>query len=144
MKKGFTLVELLAVLVILAVIATISFPIVSNILENSEEKAYEQQIAEIKKAAKNFETENNNLLIEVDENDNVQNISCYVRLDVLKNGGYLEDKETIDPRDDSSMDNAVVDLQFDVNSNQYKYVVHADGQSQYSECGNNTAAITIS
>lgn len=143
MKKGFTLVELLAVLVILAVIATISFPIVSNILENSEKKAYDQQIAEIKKAAKNFETDNNNLLITIDENDNIQNISCYVRLSVLKSNGYLEDKETIDPRDDSSMDNAVVDLLFDLGSNQYKYNVHVNGESDLTECGDNTS-VTVS
>ncbi|MEI3529752.1 MAG: type II secretion system protein [Bacilli bacterium] len=134
MKKGFTLVELLAVLVILAIIATISFPIVSNVLEKSEKKAYDQQIKEFEKAAKNFETNNSNLLIQIDENDEIQNISCYISLDTLKAGGYLEDKEIINPMDDSSMDNAVIDLQYDAGSNQYKYVVHVDGNSNLTEC----------
>lgn len=134
MKKGFTLVELLAVLAILAIIATISFPIVGSILKHSEQKAYDQQVKEIEKAAKNFEIDNNNLLIEIDENDQMQNVSCYVSLNTLKKGGYLEDKDIINPMDDSSMNNAVVDLQYDAGSNQYKYVVHVDGNSDLTEC----------
>lgn len=134
MKKGFTLIELLAVLVILAIIATISFPIVSNILEHSEQRAYEQQIKEIEKAAKNFETNNSSLLIEIDENDEMQNKSCYVSLDTLKKEGYLGDEEIINPIDNSSMDNAVIDLQYDAASSQYKYAVHVDGNSTLTEC----------
>lgn len=134
MKKGFTLVELLAVLAILAIISTIAFPIASNILEHAEQKSYNQQIKEIEKAAKNFEIDNNSLLIEIDENDQMQNVSCYVSLNTLKKGGYLEDKDTINPKDDSSMNNAVVDLQYDAGSNQYKYIVHIDGNSDLIEC----------
>ena len=41
MKKGFTLVELLAVIVILSLLALILIPVVSNIVEKSREKAAE-------------------------------------------------------------------------------------------------------
>ena len=37
--KGFTLVELLAVIVILAIIAIIAVPIIGNVIENSRKQA---------------------------------------------------------------------------------------------------------
>ena len=40
-KQGFTLVELLAVLVVLAVILAIAVPSVSNIIKSSTMKAFE-------------------------------------------------------------------------------------------------------
>lgn len=44
MKKGFTLVELLAVIVILAVIMVISVPIVLNVINNSKKSAFETDV----------------------------------------------------------------------------------------------------
>lgn len=40
-KKGFTLMELLAVIIVLAIIALISIPIVMNIIKESEKKSVE-------------------------------------------------------------------------------------------------------
>ena len=40
MKKGFTLVELITVLIILAVIGLIVFPTVNSTIKESKEKAY--------------------------------------------------------------------------------------------------------
>ena len=37
-KKGFTLVEVLAVIVILAIIAVITIPVVNNVIENSKKE----------------------------------------------------------------------------------------------------------
>ena len=136
-RKGFTLVELLAVIVVLAVISTIAFPIVNNMIDTSEEKAYEQIEKTIKKAAKNWETDNSNLLIEIDENDEMVNTSCYITLDRLKYEGYLENVETIDPIDDSSMDFYVVSFEFDENSYQYYneiYTSEEEAQNYLDEC----------
>ena len=44
MKKGFTLVELLAVIVILALIALITAPVVLNVIENSRDKSYRRSV----------------------------------------------------------------------------------------------------
>ncbi|MDD3453816.1 MAG: prepilin-type N-terminal cleavage/methylation domain-containing protein, partial [Bacilli bacterium] len=51
MKKGFTLVELLAVIVILAVIALISVPIILGIIEKSKKGATEDSAYGILEAA---------------------------------------------------------------------------------------------
>ena len=45
-RKGFTLVELLAVIVILAVIALIATPAVLNIIEDSK-KVQQKQVQEV-------------------------------------------------------------------------------------------------
>jgi len=52
MKKGFTLVELLAVIIILAVIALIATPIVLNVVESSRKSAFESSIYGIIEAIK--------------------------------------------------------------------------------------------
>ena len=44
MKKGFTLVELLAVIVILALIALITAPVVLSVIENSQDKTYRRSV----------------------------------------------------------------------------------------------------
>ena len=41
-NKGFTLVEILAVIVILAVISIITIPMIGNVIEESKQKALEQ------------------------------------------------------------------------------------------------------
>ncbi len=55
-KTGFTLVELLAVIAILAIIVTITVPIVTNIFQTSSEKAFEDNAMSLSKAADNYYT----------------------------------------------------------------------------------------
>lgn len=57
-RKGFTLVELLAVLVILSILALIIIPSVSGTIKQSRESAYEKQIHTLETAAKKWGLEN--------------------------------------------------------------------------------------
>lgn len=51
-KKGFTLVELLAVITLLSLVGLISVPIATNIIDRSKVKAYKQTLNGIIDAAK--------------------------------------------------------------------------------------------
>lgn len=53
-KKGFTLVELLAVIVILAIVALISTPIILGVIETSRKRAFEDSGYGIVEAIKNY------------------------------------------------------------------------------------------
>ena len=55
-NKGFTLVELLATITILAIIATITVPIVINVFQSAEEDAFEDDAMSLSKAADNYYT----------------------------------------------------------------------------------------
>ena len=53
MKKGFTLVELLAVIVILAIVSLITVPVINNTINSSKNETYEMSV---KNYAKSVET----------------------------------------------------------------------------------------
>lgn len=56
-NKGFTLVEILAVIVILAIILTIIGPKVINVFSGSKQKAYNEQVTTLKGLGKQYATE---------------------------------------------------------------------------------------
>jgi len=81
MRKGFTLIEMLAVLVILSVIALITIPIVSNQMNEAKQNLYDKQVNTMIEATKNWSADN---LDKMQENQNV-----YVTLGELQDDGYL-------------------------------------------------------
>ena len=91
-KMGFTLVELLAVIVILAIILIIAVPGVLSIINRTKDNALDQQKDMIKEASRLYVTSDNDVIwIGQDSKTTV------VSLEVLKNKGYL-DKKIMDPR----------------------------------------------
>ena len=76
-KKGFTLVELLAVIVILGVLLLIAVPAVQNIIKSSKRKAFESAA---KLAVENVETVASTEKIE----DSIA--ECYVPINAYTNG----------------------------------------------------------
>ena len=107
-KKGFTLVELLAVIIILGVIALITFPIVDNSIKNSKQAALEQTIDSILESARNYSVEYD-LGYSVEENA--------IRLDDLKSSGFLTTDIT-NPITNEKMTGCVL-YKWDEGSNQY-------------------------
>lgn len=64
MKKGFTLIELIGVIIILGIIALITIPIVDKSIQNGKEKALESQIDSIKLSASLFLNDNKGITLE--------------------------------------------------------------------------------
>ncbi len=57
-KKGFTLIELMAVLIIISIVAVITVTTVTSVLQNYSDSIYNKQLASIKSAAKVWISEN--------------------------------------------------------------------------------------
>ena len=84
-NKAFTLIELLAVIVILGLLATITTPNIINAINVSREKTYSRQISLIEEAAERWAV------------DNMQIASSKNKISVseLKTEGYLNNRNYI-------------------------------------------------
>ena len=112
-KCGFTLVELLAVIVILAVIATITVVITGKVVKNSKASLLDRQKQTIEEAARNYYLkEGMNEILNSEE-------SC-VNLSTLLNKGYLETEKVINPLTKEDMNGSVF-ITYSSNNYNYKY-----------------------
>lgn len=85
MKKGFTLVELLATIVIIGVIAGIAISLVGDSIKSGREKISDEQKTLIEEACKNYMAEN---VLKKDD------ITCEVKkVSDLVNDGYIENNK---------------------------------------------------
>lgn len=113
-NKGFTLVELLAVIVIIAVISGIVFPIITGNINNAKEKLHEVQVKDIESAAKKWGLNNLDKLDKYHIND------IYLSLTYLKDNGYLEKEEILDPKTKEEFVGCVL-VRYNFELNQYDY-----------------------
>ena len=110
-KNAFTLIELLGVLLLLAIIALITFPIIDNTLTNSRNEAYERQKDNIIEAARMYVTENGNY------NTSQKQLNFQTLIDA----GFLKDGEILDPRDSSKNMPGCILYNWSNSKNQYIY-----------------------
>lgn len=112
-QKGFTLVELLAVVALLAIVAAIAFPFIQDSIKESRENTYKEQVRTIEYAAKRWATDNSAQLS--------KETTIYKSISFLKQNGYLtSNQETLDPRDNSEM-TGCVKITYDPEYKQYEY-----------------------
>lgn len=113
-KKGFTLVELLSIIIVISFIATFSFSVVSKKIKQSKEKLYDTLISDIESAGKkymNYPEKN------IDEFH--LNTIC-ISIEQLQDAGHLEKGEIKNPINKKIM-TGFVEVKYDENTNQYKY-----------------------
>jgi len=87
MKKGFTIIELMAVIIIIAIIMMIVVINVNNNINKSKNKTYDILVNSIEKATENYITDNSDLY----SNINTPGVVIYVTLQELVDAGYLEE-----------------------------------------------------
>src|SRR5574344_70646 len=105
-KKGFTLAEVLAVIVILGIIITIAATSITAVVKRSKESALNRQIEYIESAAKNYYI-----------SANYPDIG-YVTVEELYKNGYLKEENINNPVNDEKIDGCII---IGYSSNQYKY-----------------------
>lgn len=109
-KKAFTLIELLAVITILGIVAIITTPIITSSINASKEKAYDRQKELIEKAAETY------------VNENILTFSANrICVQSLIDEGYLKNSEIKNPSDKTeNMKEGCVSVDKS-NSKNYKY-----------------------
>ena len=118
MKKGFTLVELIVVIVLLSLISVFTFPSINKVINERKEKLYNIQVENIKASAESYINKNNLF----STNDKV-----IVTLCELKQSGFT-DENIKDPRtglliSDNSRVIAIKD------SNKYDFIIENDNDN---------------
>ena len=94
-EKGLTLVELLAVIVILAIVAAIAVPAIGNVIENSRYKATKSDAITVLNAANIYFTEKQT-------NEKGEAVES-VTIKELNAAGYLEDAGTFGEKKDGTV-----------------------------------------
>lgn len=132
MKKGFTLVELLGVIIILGILSTVIIPKIGDSLSNSKTTAYNTQIKTIKKATNDFLIENPDVL---------DNNTVTITLGTLKQGGYLpiKIKNPITRKDFSNESRIVITK----NQNNYDINLNLQDLENVSENINSNSPILV-
>lgn len=114
MKKGFTLVELLSVIIIIGVVAVIVFPVVMNSIKKARQNAYDIQVRDIEEIGRKWAAEHMAYL------DYTHLNTVGVPLQSLINSNYVENSSIMDPRDKSQMNGCVI-ITYEDFSSQYQY-----------------------
>lgn len=122
-KKGFTFIELLAVIVLIAVVITIAVPSIRYADKKFHEKAYNTKVEMIKKGAESYGDDYKEIILyssesttytDPDTGNTYPSITVTVR--DLMNNGYvtkdsgLKEADIQDPRDDQTMLNITITI----------------------------------
>lgn len=112
-NKGFTLVELLAVLVVLITILLIAIPSITSSIERNKQKMLEKKYDMIEAAAESYVNLYKNSL----DYSKFKSGNCGISIDKLKNVGLLTDEDLKDA------DNKDITGSVWYNNNKYEYSV---------------------
>lgn len=110
MKKGFTLAELLAVLILISIIAIVSIPVVINTIKTYKKTLCEKSLDELIVAAQNWAASNRNLMpsnnptLELCGNNDTD--FCISVPDLIDEG-FL-DEDTVNPKTKQPFSNNLV------------------------------------
>ena len=106
-KKGFSLIELLATILLISLVLGGGITIVTNTIKKSEEKSQVLALNNIKKTANTYVEEYANDIAWIDDKDNNNNKFSCVSIDSLINKGYISNKDISSSRSIiSSIDNS--------------------------------------
>ena len=115
MKKGFTLIELLCVIVIIAIISLITFPRITQQINNAKEELYITQVKNLEKQGEKWSLDNMDKLDKYHIND------IFITLNLLKETKYIEKDDILSPKDKKVM-NGCIFINYKDNKYTYEYI----------------------
>ena len=115
MKKGFTLIELLCVIVIIAIISLITFPRITQQINNAKEELYITQVKNLEKQGEKWSLDNMDKLDKYHIND------IFINLNLLKETKYIEKDDILSPKDKKVM-NGCIFINYKDNKYTYEYI----------------------
>ena len=121
MKKGFSLIELLTVIVVLGILIAITMPTIVDVIRNSRVNACEEHVRGIINAAKNYHTQVGSGIKNKSELNSGESLAGTIKLNTLKDEGFLEEEKLKSPIDDAPMGEYIVVVNFDFANNQFTY-----------------------
>ena len=119
-KKGFTLVELISVIVILGILALIVFPSVLSTINKGKSSTKDSNKKLIIAGAKNYVTDNQNSFKSIDGK------TYCISMGTLYNNGYINTVIGLDVNDDVTQITDVVKVQYSGGKFNYSYVSASD------------------
>lgn len=134
-EKAFTLVELIAVVAILGLIALIVYPAITSVIRNARESSYNDQVNVIIKAAKEWSTDHANVL---PDDGSVYRLPVSDLLDE----GYIANDEIKDPRNSSKNLTGNVEIKYDSSITQFTFT-YVDNSSETEDIASANLATTI-
>ena len=123
--RGFTLVEILAVITLIGVLALITIPTIDVVIKSTREKGYENQKEVILSAAKDYGASNMMDLPTVDGD------YIYITLGDLKLGGFIE-VDVINPINEMCISNDTV-IVITRKNNNYTYKFRDENNIRFTE-----------
>ncbi len=116
MNKAFTLIELMAVIIILAIIASIAFPFVQDSINDSKVNTCKEQKRTIEYAAKRWGADNAT---------NLNGNNTQISITDLKKQGYLTSNQELTNPTGHEMP-SIVSITYDSENKQYEYRYNID------------------
>lgn len=143
-RKGFTLVEVIVVIAILAVLLLILVPNVFVLLEKNNTKSCENLKKNIESSAKMYVTNNKyNLNIKCFDANNSDSTTLEIKFQTLIDSGDLTPNTTgkiTNPIDDKEilLDKSIIKVTYDCNTKEFNYDIEMyDIDNELVDCTNN-------
>lgn len=120
MKRGFTLIELIGVIIILGMLVLIIYPVIGSIFDSSNSDLSKNQKESLENVARMWGAQNTELLSETQP--------YYLTIDTLKKSGLLENKDILDPETEEKV-KGCIKIEYQTNKYIYTYGEYENIQS---------------
>lgn len=125
-NKGFTLVELLAAVALIAIISLIITPTIANVIKNNKIESCKKVFTSVEQAAKNYVSDNRYNIKEAFNGCETisESTGCTIKASDLKSKGYITgDIKNPLVKNDKLKDNLKVKVRYDKTKKKYSYTL---------------------